>query len=246
LLRKVLFFRDQSLTTDQHVALARRFGELEVHPFTAGKEGYDEVLMVDHGPESPSNENYYHSDVSWRADPSMGSILYCRETPEFGGDTIFVDMYAAYEGLPDDVKDRIRGATATHDWHNFRLALMANSTWTEQQIKDAMIAYPEQHHPVVRTHPETGRDLLYVNPIFTKCIDGMSPQDSDELLQRLYQQAPAPEFQVRFSWKAGSVAFWDNRAVQHYAVADYWPQRRIMERVTILGDKPFFREKAKL
>lgn len=240
LLRKVLFFHDQELTTEQHLAFARQFGDLEVHPFTASKEGFPEILMVDHDKDYPTTENYFHSDVSWRVDPSLGSVLYCRETPAVGGDTIFIDSYAMYEGLPDRVKERLKGMTATHDWHAFRALLQMNGIWSDEKIEQMVRTYPEQSHPIVRTHPETGRSSLYVNGPFTKWVDGVSGSESAELLDTLFKQAAIPEYQVRFSWRKGSVAFWDNRATQHYAIADYWPQKRIMERATIRGDQPFF------
>jgi len=249
LLRKVLFFHDQELSTEQHLAFAREFGELEVHPFTASKEGVPEILMVEHDREYPTTENYYHSDVSWRVDPSLGSVLYCRETPPVGGDTVFVDAYAMYEGLPDRVKKRLVGMTATHDWHAFRALLQMNGTWSDEKIEQMVREYPEQSHPIVRTHPDTGRSALYVNSVFTKWVDGLSSSESSELLEMLYKQAAVPEYQVRFKWRRGSVAFWDNRATQHYAIADYWPQKRVMERATVRGDKPFFSaspDKAKL
>lgn len=198
--------------------------------------------MVDHGKETPGTENAYHSDVSWRLDPSLGSVLFCRETPDVGGDTIFVDMHAAYEGLPDRLKDAIRGKTATHDWHFFRMLLQSNGLWSDEKIAQMQREYPPQHHPIVRTHPETRRDLLYVNPVFVQQIDGMEWNESQPLLTELCEHTKSAEYQVRFKWRAGSVAFWDNRALQHYAIADYWPQRRIMERVTIKGDKPFHKD----
>lgn len=250
LLRKVLFFRDQDMSSERLVSLGRHFGELEIHPFTASKEGFDEILMVDHGKDTPGTENLYHSDVSWRPDPSLGSILYCRETPAIGGDTIFVDMYAAYEGLPDRLKEQIDGKTAEHDWHFFRLIIQANSLWSDERVEQTQQEYPPQHHPIVRTHPETGRDILYVNAAFTKQIDGMEWKASEALLKELYAHAHNPEYQVRFKWQEGCVAFWDNRCCQHYAIADYWPKKRVMERVTIRGDLPFNKascnEKSKL
>lgn len=240
LLRKVLFFHDQALNTDQLLAFTRNFGELEIHPFSAAKEGHDEVLLIQHAKDSPGVENQFHSDVSWRQDPSLGSVLHCQETPEVGGDTIFVDMHAALLGLPDNLKEQIMGKTAEHDWHYFRMALQSNGIWSDDKIEQMQKQYPPQHHPIIRTHPETGRNLLYVNRAFTKQIDGMEWAESQQLLQQLYAHAANPEYQVRFQWRAGSVAFWDNRSCQHYAISDYWPSRRVMERVTVKGDQPYF------
>ena len=236
---KVLFFRDQDLTTDQHLTFARRFGELEVHPFAPSKPGYPEVLAITHDADSPGKENAWHSDVTWRTQPSLGSILLNRECPPVGGDTLFADMEAAYHGLPDAVKDRVDGQIAMHDFENFRRGLRAKGA-TDEEIAAFDAQYPNAFHPVVRTHPESGRRSIYVNVAFTKYIVGMEPAESVELLTLLYRQAAIPEYQCRFRWQQYSVAFWDNRACQHYAVSDYWPNRRCAERVTVAGDTPLF------
>lgn len=235
---KVLFFRDQDIDTDQHLAFARNFGELEVHPFAPQKPGYPEVLAITHNRESRGRENTWHSDVTWRVEPSLGSILKAIELPPVGGDTLFSDMYAAYEGLSDEVKDTIEGAVAVHDFAHFRVA-MRKRGMTEEQIEAFNTQYPMVEHPVVRTHPETGRRAIYVNAAFTQHIVGMDKDESDALLKHLYAQAAIPEYQCRFRWEPNSIAFWDNRASQHYAASDYWPAVRRMERVTIIGDRPF-------
>ncbi|MBI1408102.1 MAG: taurine dioxygenase [Caulobacter sp.] len=235
---KVLFFRDQDIDTDQHLAFARNFGALEVHPFAPQKPGYPEVLAITHNRESRGRENTWHSDVTWRVEPSLGSILKAIELPPVGGDTLFADMYAAYEGLSDEVKDRIEGAVAVHDFAHFRVA-MRKRGMTEEQIEAFNTQYPMVEHPVVRTHPETGRRAIYVNAAFTQHIVGMDKDESDALLKHLYAQAAIPEYQCRFRWEPNSIAFWDNRASQHYAASDYWPAVRRMERVTIVGDRPF-------
>ena len=234
---KVLFFRDQDITTEQHLAFARNFGELEVHPFAPEKPGYPEVLAITHDRERPGKENTWHSDVTWRLEPSLGSILRALEVPEVGGDTLFADMYNAYEGLSDEVKTKIEGKSAIHDFENFRRGLRKKGK-SESEIEAYNKKYPPAEHPVVRTHPETGRKGLYVNAAFTQHIVGMEREESDSLLRHLYAQAAIPEFQCRFHWGVNSIAFWDNRASQHYAVSDYWPAVRRMERVTIVGDKP--------
>ncbi len=235
---KVLFFRDQDITTEQHLAFARQFGELEVHPFAPAKPGYPEVLAITHNRESRGRENTWHSDVTWRQIPSLGSILRAIEVPQVGGDTLFADMGAAYDGLTDAVKAQIDGAMAVHDFAHFRQG-MAKAGKSAAEIEVFNIAYPMAEHPVVRTHPETGRRSLYVNAAFTKHIIGMEPEAPATLLRYLYAQASIPEYQCRFRWAKGSIAFWDNRASQHYAVSDYWPAVRRMERVTIVGDRPY-------
>lgn len=234
---KVLFFRDQDITTEQHLAFARRFGDLEIHPFAPEKPGYPEVLAITHNRESRGRENAWRSDVTWREIPSLGSVLRCLECPPVGGDTLFADMYAAYDGLSDDVKLRIDGRTAVHDFAHFRAALRRQGK-SEAEIEAVNRAYPMMEHPVVRTHPETGRKAIYVNRPFTQHIVGMDKAKSDALLEHLYAQASIPEYQCRFRWQVNSVAFWDNRSCQHYAVSDYWPAVRRMERVTIVGDRP--------
>ena len=235
---KVIFFRDQDITTEQHLAFARQFGELEVHPFAPHKEGYPEVLAITHNRERPGKENKWHSDVTWRECPSLGSILRAVEVPDVGGDTLFSDMYAAYDGLSEEVKGKIDGAVAVHDFAHFR-KLMEKAGKTPEEIEEMNRKYPMVEHPVVRTHPETGRKGIYVNIAFTQHIVGMEKAESDALLAHLYAQAAIPEYQCRFRWQKNSIAFWDNRACQHYAAADYWPAVRQMERVTIIGDRPY-------
>ena len=234
---KVIFFRDQDLTTEEHLAFARLFGELEVHPFAPHKEGYPEVLAITHNRERPGKENKWHSDVTWRECPSLGSVLRAVEVPDVGGDTLFSDMYAAYDGLSDEVKEKIDGAVAIHDFAHFR-TMMQKLGKSPEEIEEMNRKYPMVEHPVVRTHPETGRKGIYVNVAFTQHIVGMAKAESDAMLAHLYAQAAIPEYQCRFRWQKNSIAFWDNRACQHYAVSDYWPAVRKMERVTIIGDRP--------
>ena len=235
---KVLFFRDQDITTEQHLAFARRFGELEIHPFAPSKPGYPEVLAITHNEKSRGRENMWHSDVTWREAPSLGSILRALEIPPLGGDTLFADMYAAYDGLSDAVKAKIDGATAIHDFAHFRLG-MVKAGKSPEEIEAFNKKYPMMEHPVVRTHPETGRKAIYVNAAFTQHIVGMGKPESDALLAHLYAQARIPEYQCRFRWEKHSLAFWDNRSGQHYAASDYFPAVRRMERVTIIGDRPY-------
>jgi taurine dioxygenase len=230
---KVVFFSGQDLTMEQQAAFARRFGELEDHPFLPSPEGQPRVIRFAKDEATVGAENVWHSDVSWREIPSLGSVLRARVVPAVGGDTLWADMEAAYEGLGDELKERIGGAVAVHDFVNsFGLGLPSEK-------REAMRAkYPPAEHPVVRTHPVTGRRSLYVNAIFTSHVKGLSPEESRGLLRVLQRQAAVPEYQVRFRWSADDVAFWDNRSTQHYAASDYWPQARVMDRVTIIGDRP--------
>lgn len=235
---KVIFFRDQDISTDDHLRFARWFGDLEVHPFAPHKDGYPEVLAITHDENSPGRENLWHSDVTWRLEPSLGSILRAIEVPAYGGDTLFSDMAAAYRGLDDATKAKVEGRTARHDFSNFRRRMRKEGA-TDAEIEAFDARYPNPSHPVVRTHPATGEKSLYVNRAFTQCIEGMEPEESSALLEHLYKQAAIPEYQCRFRWRTNSIAFWDNRAVQHYAAADYWPATRRVERVTVCGDKPY-------
>ena len=232
-----MFFRDQDITTEQHLAFARRFGALEVHPFAPSKPGYPEVLAITHDRDSRGRENTWHSDVTWREVPSLGSILRAVEVPPVGGDTLFADMAAAYAGLSDAIKAEIEGKVAVHDFAHFRRGLRKAGK-TEAEIEAFNQRFPMVEHPVVRTHPETGARALYVNAAFTQHIVGVSPERSRELLAHLYAQAAIPEYQCRFRWEANSIAFWDNRSSQHYAASDYWPAVRRMERVTVVGSRP--------
>jgi alpha-ketoglutarate-dependent taurine dioxygenase len=240
---KVLFLRDLDLTRDQHLALGRVFGALEGHPVISHVPGYPEILDIrgsDGRVEDASGNRRFraldkwHSDVTFRARPSFGAVLRARDLPPAGGDTLWCDAAAAYEGLPDEVKSIIDGRTATHD------LLFDFGDRIAPERRAAMAAeFPPQHHPIVRTHPETGERVLFVNASFTSRIDDMDEAEGAALLRLLLDQFKIPEYQVRFRWSPNAVAIWDNRSTQHYPVADYWPAKRRMERVTIAGDEPY-------
>jgi taurine dioxygenase len=231
---KVLFFRGQRLTSAQQRDFARQWGELETNPLLA-RGSSEDVVRFDKGDgATPTFENIWHADVTFRERPALGAVLQLREVPPFGGDTMWADMAAAYDNLPREVKDRIDGATAVHDF----IPGFARF-YPPERLVPLQSAFPPVEHPVVRAHPETGRRLLFVNTSFTTRITGMEREESDRLLRYLTQQAHVPEYQVRFRWQPGDVAFWDNRATQHYAVNDYAPHRRVAERVAIAGDRPF-------
>jgi taurine dioxygenase len=243
---KVIFFRDQDITAAQQVAVAKRFGELEVHPTFPHHPEHPELVIIGRNDAKRGRENLYHSDVSWREIPSMGSMLRCVQCPEVGGDTIWINMVAAYENLPDDVKARIAGLTAVHEF----LPLFGIVVPEDQH--DAMRKkFPPVVHPVVRTHPETGEKILFVNEAFTTYLANYGHKTAQqyrigfdyklaemELLQYLFRQAQAPEYQVRLKWRPNTIAFWDNRSCQHYAVQDYFPAPRQMMRATVIGDRP--------
>jgi taurine dioxygenase len=229
---KVLFFRDQRITGEQHRDFARLWGELEIHPFLPQGD-VPEIVRFEKSVDNAGVENVWHTDVTWREKPALGSILRAVEVPEAGGDTCFADMAAAYDCLPKHIRNRVDGLTAVHDF-----TLPFGLGMDPEKLAEMQAKYPAVEHPVVRRHPRTGRKTLFVNAIFTTHVVGLDDEDSEALLKVLFRQAAVPEYQVRFKWEPGSIAFWDNRAVQHYAVNDYFPQRRVMERAAILGDRP--------
>ena len=233
---KVIFFRDQPLSEEQHIQFAARFGELEIHPLTPLDQPNPQILRITHDEKSKGSENAWHSDVTWRPTPSLGSILRAVEVPAIGGDTLWADMEAAYDDLPDFVKEKVTGAEAEHNF----LRAFGHRIPEEDHAKTAE-KHPAQYHPVIRTHPESGRKSIYVNAGFVDRIMDMEKEESDLMLQLLQQTANRPEYQVRLKWEPGTIAFWDNRSSQHYAVSDYFPHRRVMERVTVCGDKPYYK-----
>jgi len=227
---KVIFFRNQKISTAEHVAFARRFGELEIHPFLPSNTDFSELVRFAKDEKTIGVENLWHSDVSWRLEPSLGSILRAIETPNVGGDTLFCDMVAAYDSLSDELKKEVEGLNAIHDFtHSFGIAMDPETL--AQKRKE----FPPARHPIVRTHPDTGEKILYVNGIFTSHIEDMERDASDALLETLCRQSACPEFQCRFHWERDSIAFWDNRATWHYALNDYHGQSRRMHRITIEG-----------
>ncbi len=230
---KVVFFRNQNISASEQIAFAQRFGELEQHPFLDASEDHEQVVRFEKGEDLSGYENLWHSDVSWREKPALASVLRSIEVPRHAGDTLFADMVTAYEALDDDMKSRIEGLRAVHDFtHSFGRALAAEPLAEKQR------EFPAVSHPVVRTNPDTGRKILYVNAVFVSHIEGLDANEGALLLETLCRQATVPEFQCRFRWDRGSVAIWDNRSTQHYAASDYWPRRRVMERVAITGDRP--------
>ncbi len=231
---KVVFFRDQlALDRPRHIAFGRRFGDLEIHPGTPVGQDHPELLVITSGGvrRAPGN---WHSDVTWRPEPSLGSILRAVELPPIGGDTLWADMGMAYDLLDDATKEELDGLVALHDFaYGFGRLL------SEERRAAMRAEHATAEHPVVRTHPETGRKTLYVNTSFTMGIKGMDDDAARKLLHRLYRTATNPDIQCRFRWRPGSLAFWDNRATQHIASNDFHPARRVMERVTVVGDRPY-------
>jgi len=232
----VLFFRGQSMTPVQHKALGRRFGELHLHPaWPRLVEGHPEIMEIyaDENSKRVAGEDW-HSDVSCDPEPPLGTILYMLEVPAVGGDTLFASMYAAWEALSAPMQRMLEGMSALHDGEYVYRGRY------EGAIEQGKV-YPRSEHPVVRTHPVSGRKALFVNRTFTTRIMQLAKHESDAMLAMLFEHLERPEFQCRFQWQPGSVAFWDNRCAQHHAMWDYYPHRRRGLRVTIKGDAPYFR-----
>ncbi|MGI9480374.1 MAG: TauD/TfdA dioxygenase family protein [Hyphomicrobiaceae bacterium] len=231
---QVIFFRDQDMTIDQHKDFGRLFGELHIHPSRKGPEGHPEILPIHADANSKQVAGHrWHSDVSCDPEPPMGSILYLNTVPPSGGDTLFASMYAAYDALSDRMKSYLEGLTAVHDGGpNYRRRAAIEG-------RDDKREFPRAEHPVIRTHPETGRKGIYVNPVFTVAIRGLPEDEGEAVLSFLYEHNNRPQFQCRFKWRENSVAFWDNRCVQHIAMWDYFPQVRSGNRVTVKGDRPY-------
>ncbi|MEG0151275.1 MAG: TauD/TfdA family dioxygenase [Comamonas sp.] len=246
LTHRVLFLRDQDISRAEHVAFARKFGELEDHPVVGSDPENPGLLQIYKTPASPPDryENAWHSDTTWREVPQFGAVLRCIECPTVGGDTMWANMVLAYEGLPEGVKAQIQDLRARHS-----IEFSFGAAMPMEKRLALKAQYPDPEHPVVRTHPETGEKLLYVNGFTTHFTNFHTParvrvgQDhthgAGELLRYLVSQAQIPEYQVRWRWKPNSIAIWDNTATQHYAVMDYPACHRKMERAGIIGSKPF-------
>ena len=231
----VLFFRNQDVDVEQHKNFGRLFGDLHIHPGSPPPPGHPEILIVHADKDSKhiAGENW-HSDVTCDAEPPMGSILHLWEVPKSGGDTLFASMEAAYDDLSERMKIYLDGLTATHSGEQ-----IYRGRYNNQKHDDTNVTYPRNIHPVVRTHPVTGRKSIFVNKTFTTHINEIPKAESDSVLAFLYSHCAKPDYQVRFKWQPHSIAFWDNRCVQHLALWDYYPQVRSGYRVTVKGDKPF-------
>ena len=246
LAHKVLFLRDQTISRADHVAFARRFGELEDHPVAGSDPDHPGLVRIYKTPDAPPDryENAWHTDATWREKPPMGCVLRCVECPPVGGDTMWANMALAYDRLPEHIRQQIAGLRARHSIE----ATFGAAMPIEKRLA-LKAQFPDAEHPVVRTHPETGEKVLFVNSFTThftnfhtaanvRCGQDYT-QGGSALLQYLIGQSAIPEYQVRWRWKPNSVAIWDNRSTQHYAVMDYPPCHRKMERAGIMGDTPF-------
>ncbi len=233
----VIFLRDQQITPEQQIAFVSRFGEPDIYPFVKGLEDYPEIIPVLKLPEETVNfGGIWHSDTVYQAQPPMGTVLYAKELPPVGGDTLFANQYQAYEALSAPLRDFLDGLTAINS-----AAKGSAAATRSDRVSDAGTGRQEvleAEHPVVRTHPETGRKALYVNTGHTIRFGGMTEAESTPILEFLYQHQIKPEFCCRFVWSPGAMAFWDNRCAQHYPINDYHGHTRLLHRITLKGDKP--------
>lgn len=236
---EVLVIPDQArMTLDQQAEFGGRFGPLTIHPFAPNLAEKPEVIVLDYSADHPAaRTDIWHADETYKPNPPIVTILRSRVIPARGGDTCFSSMTAAYRGLSERMKTHIHGLEAQHDFKPWR-NLFEGSAEARAQLRKLEDQFPNPWHPVVRVHPVSGRRSIYVNPQFTTRIRGMKDDESNALLQFLYEQAHIPEYQLRVKWKQDMVVLWDNRSLQHYAPHDYYPQRRTMERITVEGDIP--------
>jgi taurine dioxygenase len=235
---EVIFFRDQDISPARQKALALSFGPLQTHPAYDTVEGFPEITILESTSAKPTKIEAWHADMTFREHPPMGTVLKSVITPPRGGDTLWSSMTAAYEGLSFHMQKFLDGLTAVHDFaHGFKESLAEPGG--RERLADAVAANPPVRHPVIRTHPETGKKVIYVNPLFTTHIDGLRSAESKALLEMLFAHIATVEYTCRFQWQPHSIAIWDNRSTQHKPVNDYFPAHRRMERITIDGDKPY-------
>lgn len=236
--RLVLFFTNQSLTPVEQRDFAARFGPLYLHPFYPGHEDAQEVMVLEHDATRRANSDRWHNDVTYLATPPKAAVLFAQDIPALGGDTLWANMYLAYETLSAPMRQLVDGLRAVHSFAKNFTPERFTALGMEDRRDEMYAAHPPVSHPVARTNPVTGRKALFVNQDFTSHIEGLSKRESDALLRFLFEHMSAPEFQVRWRWSAGTVAMWDNRWTQHCALADYFPAHRLVRRVTIIGEVP--------
>ncbi|MFJ4372689.1 taurine dioxygenase [Pseudomonas japonica] len=240
LAHQVLFFREQAITPRQQADFAARFGDLHIHPIYPNVPETPQVLVLDTAVTDVRDNAIWHTDVTFLPTPALGAVLAAKQLPAYGGDTLWASGIAAYEALSAPLQQLLDGLTATHDFtKSFPLARFGSTPEDLARWEAARKANPPISHPVIRTHPVSGRKSLFVSDGFTTRINELSEQESEAILKLLFAHATRPEFTIRWRWQENDVAFWDNRVTQHYAVDDYRPQRRVMHRATILGDVPF-------
>ena len=231
---EVVFIEDENISHEDHKRLAAYFGTLQTHPAYPTVEGFPEITILENDKENPSKIEEWHTDMTFKATPPLGSILIGRIIPETGGDTLFASLSAAFSDLDQDMQHKLENLNAIHNFeHGFKESLAEKGG--RERLAEALKENPPISHPVVKIHPITNKKVLYVNRLFTSHIEGMNVSESNELLELLFNHIQKDEFVCRFSWQQNSIAFWDNRSVLHKPVNDYWPQLRRMERITIEG-----------
>ncbi len=237
---QVIFFKNQPITPTEHVNFAKQFGTLHVHPIFPHTKEEKEIVVLDNQQLDLTDNSIWHTDVTFIETPPLGSILSAKKVPTIGGDTVWSSGYAAWEALSPAYQHMLEGLTATHEFVNsFPLERFGNTPEAHRKWIQVQLENPPVVHPVVRTHPITGKKLIFVNEGFTSKINEMSPAESKSVLHFLYQHIAQPEFTIRWHWENNDIAFWDNRATQHYAVGDYpKSSHRVMHRATINGDRP--------
>ena len=244
LAHKVIFFEGQDFTPGQQRDFAARFGDLHVHPLYDRNDAHPEIMIIDNHVDNPTDNNFWHTDVTFIETPPMGSILAARTLPPTGGDTMWASMSAAYDALSPPMQRFLEGLEAVHDFaYAFTAQGLAGSQAGRERYEKAVAENPPVTHPVIRRHPETGQLGIFVNSVFTRRIKGLRREESQALMSFLNAHVQKPEFVVRWRWRPGDVAFWDNRNTQHRAVDDFLPHRRIMTRATVLGDRPYLEPK---
>ena len=236
---KVIFFRNQNLKPEDHVAFAKSFGDIEPpHPIYPHVENFPEITLLENDPTNPPDTDEWHTDVTFKTEPPFTSILYSKEIPPSGGDTLWCSLIAIYEALPENIKIELESKRAIHDMGAFRNNFSSeNNEEYSKKLNDGFKKFGNAVHPVVKVHPILNKKFLYINPSFTRHIIGMDMTDSNNLLSYLFNFMTKPQYQVRFKWTPNTLALWDNRCTMHYAIGDYMPHRRVMNRITVLNDK---------
>ena len=236
---KVIFFRNQNLKPEDHIIFAKSFGDIEPpHPIYPHVENFPEITLLENDPTNPPDTDEWHTDVTFKTEPPFTSILYSKEIPPSGGDTLWCSLIAIYDALPENIKIELESKRAIHDMGAFRNNFSSEDN-EEYSIKlnAGFEKFGNAVHPVVKVHPILNKKFLYINPSFTRHIIGMDMTDSNNLLSYLFSFMTKPQYQVRFKWTPHTLALWDNRCTMHYAIGDYMPHRRVMNRITVLNDK---------
>jgi taurine dioxygenase len=236
---QVIFFRNQNLKPEDHVAFAKSFGDIEPpHPIYPHVENFPEITLLENDPTNPPDTDEWHTDVTFKTEPPFTSILYSKEIPPSGGDTLWCSLIAIYDALPNNIKTELETKRAIHDMGAFRNNFSSeNNEEYSKKLNAGFEKFGNAVHPVVKIHPILNKKFLYINPSFTRHIIGMDMTDSNNLLSYLFNFMTKPQYQVRFKWTPNTLALWDNRCTMHYAIGDYMPHRRVMNRITVLNDK---------